>query len=316
MMRRALIVGINDYPNARLYGCVDDANHIAAVLARHEDGSPNFTCKKLISEELQITRAELRAKLQDLFGHRADMALFYFAGHGTVTKFGGYLMTQDSQENDEGVAMLDLLSLANQSDIPEVVIILDCCHSGALGLIPALQNEQAYLREGVSILCASRASQLSVEKDGSGLFTTLICGALEGGAADVVGDVTVAGVYAFVDQALGVWDQRPLFKSNVSRLLPLRKCKPVFDLAILRKLPDYFELVDLEYALDPSYEPSSEKPDPTNTAIFANFQKYRAARLLVPIGEEHLYYAAMNRKSCQLTPLGQFYWQLAKEGRI
>lgn len=35
-MRRALIVGINDYPNARLYGCVDDANHIAAVLAKSE----------------------------------------------------------------------------------------------------------------------------------------------------------------------------------------------------------------------------------------------------------------------------------------
>jgi len=315
-MRRALLVGINDYPNARLYGCVDDANHMAVVLAKHEDGSPNFSCKKLISDDLQITRAELRSNLQELFGHRADMALFYFAGHGTVTKFGGYLMTQDSTENDEGVAMLDLLSLANQSEIAEVALILDCCHSGALGLIPALQSQQAHLREGVSILCASRASQMAVEKEGSGLFTTLICGALEGGAADVVGDVSVAGVYAFVDQSLGAWDQRPLFKSNVSRLLPLRKCKPVIDLAILRKLPEYFEVADFEYPLDPSYEPDSEKPDEQNTAIFANFQKYRAARLLAPIGEEHLYYAAMKSKFCKLTPLGQFYWQLANEGKI
>ncbi|MCI0690659.1 hypothetical protein L0337_01485 [candidate division KSB1 bacterium] len=28
---------------------------------------------------------------------------------------------------------------------------LDCCHSGALGLIPALQSEQVHLREGVSM---------------------------------------------------------------------------------------------------------------------------------------------------------------------
>lgn len=172
------------------------------------------------------------------------------------------------------------------------------------------------MREGVSILCASRASQLTVEKEGRDLFTTLICGALEGGAADVVGDVRVAGVYAFVDQSLGAWDQRPLFKSNVSRLLPLRKCKPVIDLAILRKLSEYFKGADFKYPLVPSYEPDSGKPDEKNTGIFANFQKYRAARLLVPIGEEHLYYAAMNSKYCQLTPLGQFYWQLAKEGKI
>lgn len=315
-MRRALIVGINDYPNARLYGCVDDANHIAAVLAKHEDGSPNFSCKKLISDDLQITRAELRSNLQELFGNRADMALFYFAGHGTVTKFGGYLMTQDSQENDEGVAMLDLLSLANQSEIAEVVIILDCCHSGALGLIPALQSELAHLREGISILCASRASQAAVEKDGSGLFTTLICGALEGGAPDILGDVSVASVYAFVDQSLGAWDQRPLFKSHVSRLLPLRKCKPMIELAILRKLPDYFQDADFDLPLDPSFEPTTPKKNETNVEIFANLQKYRAVQLVVPVGEEHLYYAAMKSKSCRLTPLGRFYWNLAKKGKI
>lgn len=314
-MRRALIVGINEYPNARLYACVDDANYIADVLAKHEDGSPNFSCKKLISDELKITRAALRSNLQELFGNRADMALFYFAGHGTVTKFGGYLMTQDFEENDEGVAMLDLLSLANQSEIAEVVIILDCCHSGAIGLIPALQSELAHLREGISILCASRASQAAVEKDG-GLFTTLICGALEGGAPDIVGDVSVASVYAFVDQSLGAWDQRPLFKSHVSRLLPLRKCKPKIDLAILRMLPEYFKDLDIDLPLDPSFERTSPEKNEKNVEIFSNLQKYRSVQLVEPVGEEHLYYAAMRSKSCRLTPVGRFYWNLAKKGKI
>ncbi len=315
-MRRALIVGINDYPNARLYGCVDDANHIAAILSKNEDGSPNFSCKKLISEEVKITRAVLREHLQELFGYKADVGLFYFAGHGTVTKFGGYLVTQDFEENDEGVAMIDILSLANEAKIDEVVIILDCCHSGAVGLIPALQSDQVHLREGVSILCATRESQAAVEKEGSGMFTTLICGALEGGASDIIGDVTVASIYAFVDQALGAWDQRPLFKSQVSRLLPLRKCNPVIDLATLRRLPEYFPVPDFEYALDPSFESTSEKPDEKNVTIFTHFQKYRDARLLVPVIEKHLYYAAMNSTACQLTALGQFYWKLANEGKI
>jgi hypothetical protein len=29
-----------------------------------------------------------------------------------------------------------------------------------------------------------------------------------------------------------------------------------------------------------------------------------------------LYYAAMNTKSCKLTPLGQFHWSLANSGKL
>lgn len=315
-MRKALIVGINDYSGMRLYGCENDANQIAALLKKNQDDSPNFSCNKLISSKQKITRPVLRKSLQELFGHKADVALFYFAGHGAINKLGGYLVTQDYASNDEGVAMFDVLTLANQSPVDEVVIILDCCHSGAAGLIPALRSDQVLLREGVSILCASRDYQSAVEKDGSGLFTTFICGALEGGAADILGDVTVAGIYSFADQAFDAWDQRPLFKSHVSRSLSLRKCRPILDPALLRKLPEYFDVPDMDFPLNPSFEPTSKKAIARNTEIFARLQKYRDARLLAPVGAEHMYYAAMKSKSCQLTPLGQFYWQLAKEEKI
>ncbi|HFD3718274.1 TPA: caspase family protein, partial [Pseudomonas aeruginosa] len=44
-MRIALIVGINHYEHGgSLYGCVDDAHAVQAVLARHGDGSVNFDC--------------------------------------------------------------------------------------------------------------------------------------------------------------------------------------------------------------------------------------------------------------------------------
>ncbi len=315
-VQKALIVGIDHYSGMRLYGCENDANQIAALLKKNQDGSPNFTCTKLISSKQKITRPVLRKNLQELFGHKADVALFYFAGHGAINKLGGYLVTQDYATNDEGVAMLDVLTLANQAPVEEVVIILDCCHSGAAGLLPALQNDQVHLREGVSILCASRDSQAAVEKDGSGIFTTLICAALDGGASDVIGEVSIANVYAYADQALGARDQRPLFKSHVSRSLSLRKCRPVVDPALLRKLPEYFDVPDMAFPLDPSFEPTSKKANVRNTEIFACLQKYRDARLLVPVGAEHMYYAAMKSKSCRLTPLGQFYWQLAKEEEI
>jgi hypothetical protein len=38
-MRKALLVGINNYPTSPLTGCVNDANSIANVLESNGDGS-------------------------------------------------------------------------------------------------------------------------------------------------------------------------------------------------------------------------------------------------------------------------------------
>lgn len=314
-MRRALLVGIDAYPNAPLSGCVADARLMAEVLATNDDGSPNFDCRLLTAPGGRVERFDLRKALEQLFRDEAEVALLHFSGHGTVNNLGGYLVTQDVRRYDEGVPMADVLTWANRSRVKEVVIFLDCCHSGALGELPGIDNK-AVLREGVSILTASRDSQLAVEQGGHGLVTSMVSDALRGGAADVCGNVSVAGVYAYVDQRLGPWDQRPLFKSHVSTLIPLRKCKPEIDLSILRALPQRFESPDYKLPLDPSYEPTAEPRHEEHERVFSELQRLRSARLLVPVGEEHLYYAAVNSKACALTPLGKHYWHLAKAGRI
>lgn len=316
-MRRALIVGIDAYPGAPLRGCVNDAASLTAVLARNEDGSPNFDCKLITAPSAMVTRPFLKESIARLFEHEADLALFYFSGHGTENNLGGYLVTPDAKHYDEGVPMQDVLAMANRATkIREVAILLDCCHSGALGQVTAIANGPAVLREGISVLTASRAGQAAVEIHGGGLFTELVKGALNGGASDVLGKVTIASVYAYVDQALGSWDQRPLFKSHLSKLISLRNCRPSVPLETLRLLPRYFATPNDEFKLDPSYEPDAEPAHAEHEEIFGDLQKFRAARLLVPVGEEHMYFAAINRKSCRLTPLGQFYWRLANERRL
>ena len=315
-MRRALIVGIDDYGADSLAGCVNDANRIATILSRHDDDAPNFRCKTLTAPANEITKVILRKQIEELFAQPADAALFYFSGHGTANNLDGYVVTQDARAYDEGVAMSEILQRASAAPIREVVLILDCCFSGHLGNNPQINNDAALLREGVSVLTASRSTELSYEVNGGGIFTSLICDALSGGAADVVGHVTVASMYAYVEQALGAWDQRPLFKSHVSRLLPLRQCRPSIALSTLRKLPSYFVNPKVEFALDPSYEPDAEPEHPEHEAIFADLQKFRAARLLELVDEEHLYYAAMKSKACRLTPAGRFYWHLASDGKL
>lgn len=319
-MRRALCVGIDQYEAVSLYGCVSDATRMDAVLRRHQDGSPNFDCR-LITAPLGaridvVTRRILREHLEQLFRVPADIALLHFSGHGTVNNLDGYLVTQDAKQYDEGVPMTEVLKLANDSKAGEVVILLDCCFSGSLGNPPAVDNAKALLREGVSILTASRGDQPSVETGGGGVFTSLVVDALEGGAADLLGSVTAPAIYAYVEAALGAWAQRPLFKSHVSRVLPLRNCIPPIERSILRDMPVLFPLPAEDLPLDPSFEPESPAPDKAKVAIFGKLQALNRVYLVMPISAAHMYNAAMESKGCILTPSGRYYWRLAKDGRI
>ena len=315
-MKRALLVGIDEYPTAPLRGCVNDARRIGQFLSRNWDGSPNLDCRYLLAPSDTIERRTLSQAVTDLFSTEADIALFYFSGHGATDVPGGYLMTPDAATFSDGYPMRDLLAHATKSPVHEVVIILDCCYSGQFGNLPEIDSGQALLREGSAILAACRSSEASMEENAAGVFTTLVCDALDGGAADVLGRVTVGSIYAYVDLALSAWDQRPVFKAHLSKFTPLRQCEPHVDAAILRLLPSYFKVPDEEMPLDPSYEPSVEPSNERNARTFAHLQELRDARLLVPVGETHLYYAAVNSKACRLTTLGQFYWQLAKRGRV
>src|SRR6266478_3440296 len=156
-MRRALCVGIDEYEFGSLAGCVNDAQRMAAVLRKHHDLSPNFDCRELIAPQGTknfITRSTLRDHLNQLFKDPADVALLHFSGHGTINNLDGYLVTQDAKKYDDGVAMSDVLKLANDSKVAEVVLLLDCCFSGNLGNVPAVDNAKSLLREGVSILTA------------------------------------------------------------------------------------------------------------------------------------------------------------------
>lgn len=314
-MRRALIIGIDHYDSSPLGGCINDANNIFELIHRNEDGTPNFDCKKMISSEMAINRSSLRENIENLFKDDAEIALLYFSGHGTSNNLGGYLVTQDAKRYDEGVSMADILKYANNSKAKECVIMLDCCFSGYLGTLPEIDNK-AVIKEGVSILTASRSDQVSVESGGHGLFTSLVCDALRGGAADLLGTVTTASIYAHVEPIFGAWEQRPLFKTHISKSTILRRCKPLIDPAILRDLNFFFKTPDYKLPLDKTFEPTESPKGHSNELIFAKLQKCVQRGLIRPDEEDHMYYAAVHGKSCSLTPLGQFYWHLVKAKKI
>lgn len=324
-MRKALIVGINYYEHGKpLYGCVDDAYSVKAALERHGDGAINFDCRLLTSTGStdRVDRSTLKDHLIDLFSQQEEIALFYFAGHGHIEATGGYLLTTDSKRGDEGLSLEEVLTLANKSPAMNKIIILDSCHSGIAGTPPSAMN-YAVLSEGLTVLTASTAEQYASEENGRGVFTTLLVDALHGGAANLTGEITPGSVYAHVDQSLGDWEQRPVFKTNIRRFVSLRKVPPPIELDDLRRITEFFPSPGVQFELDPTFEPELKGrdpdmplPDPDNTMKFAILQRYNRLNLVVPVEAPHMWHAAMQSKACRLTVLGEHYRRLVEKKRI
>lgn len=219
-----------------------------------------------------------------------------------------------------------MLTIANNSKCKDKIIILDSCYSGTLGTISTLGQNTSIIGEGVTILTASHSTETSVEINGHGLFTSLLLEALKGGAADVTGHISLGGIYAYIDKALGPWEQRPVFKTNVTRFTSLKDVVPQIDISIIRNICTYFEEENSVLPLDPSFEPTNTPEDnhellepyatEQNMKIFAELQKLEGVGLVVPVEEEHMYFAAMKSKGCELTSIGKQYWRLVNKGAI
>lgn len=256
-----------------------------------------------------------------LFADDSEIALLYFAGHGHVEDAGGYLVTSECTDGDDGLPLEDVLNFANESRAKNKILILDSCYSGAAGT-PKSLGDKALLSEGMTILTASSKDQYAQEANGSGVFTSLLVDAMNGGAANLLGDITPGSIYAHIDQSLGGWEQRPIFKTNVKAFTSLRKVAPPIQLSDLKQITALFQTPGYEFPLDPSFEPQPPAPNhgiapnPANNIKFAILQKLNRLNLVKPVGEDHMYFAAMNSKPCKLTVLGEHYWNLIAKGRI
>jgi hypothetical protein len=194
-VKRALLVGIDDYDHFNcLAGCSNDVAALEPLLARHENDSPNFACRAYTTQGNRIERTFLLDAIVTLLEPGADVALFYFAGHGEAVGNDVVLITQDGQGRDLGVPFSQIWAAVQESKIPEIILLLDCCFSGGAGRVPQLAGDQAVLRHGTTILTASRGDQPAAEMQiGRGMFSYYLCGGLEGGAADVLGKVPWQG---------------------------------------------------------------------------------------------------------------------------
>jgi hypothetical protein len=329
-MKRALVVGIDRYPDQPLTGCENDARDIARLLERNGDGSPNFAVRLLSSETDTVDAEALSDAVAELFASDAETAVFYFAGHGVINPEtnAGYIVSQDGRRGAWGMSLSEVIGLANGAypRVRSTVIVLDSCHSGYAGEVAGLgRTDAAIIGNGVTILTATHREGTAAESGGRGVFTDILVDGLSGAACDIRGKVSPAALYSHVDQTLGPWEQRPMYKANVRSFITLRQVAPKVPDEILRLLPVYFPDAAYHFPLDPSYEPDRQNipeqfrhlpVDEDHTRIFKQLQLCNRHGLVVPVGEEYMYYAAINSTACKLTASGAHYRRLAVLGRI
>lgn len=330
--RKALFVGIDDYREAPLSGCVSDAEAMAEMLHRNHDGSLNYSPLTRVSPNRrgdEVTRHALRDSLATLFANSEDHdILFYFAGHGAKTDFGTELVCQDYvPPNSYGVSMSDIATLANTARARSVVVILDCCYSGEIGLTqsrdPYGRNEIASLAREVTLIAASRAAEEANENEEGthGAFTEVLLEGLRGAAAEPLGEVTISGLQSFVSHRFAdAWGQRPVIKTHSAFAPVLRRAEPSVERPTLESLIDHFaapdSVIDLAATdLDPTEVAGGTEPSDAQRA-FVQLARLRAIGLVAVDGATEVSLAIERGGRAQLTAKGRNYWRLIYDDAV
>ncbi|MCI4668943.1 MAG: caspase family protein [Bacteroidia bacterium] len=321
MRRAALLFGIDHYKTTPLKSCINDANILSDLLERHEDLTLNFFCKKFTSDFYKTLHREFMMKeIGNFFSLDLEVAILYFSGHGASRAGQGYIIPLEAEDFEDYIPMTDLVSMASQSLIKNIIIILDCSYSGNLGNTVIDEfglGSVASIPEGLILMTSSGDSGHAKSVGGRGVFSKRLTDGLEGEAADLLGRVSILELFVYVDQISSVWDSRPTFKMNIDRNVILRQCNPRVDIFAIRQLLIFFKTIDSKFQLDPSFEPTSENADTENVKKFQIIQRLNNGSLVKPSAPyEHMYFAALEGGTIELTELGRFYWQLAGMNKI
>src|SRR4051812_10219484 len=202
---KALLVGVHQFSEdpenlLPLQGPPHDVRALRAALSNPETG---LFAERDITSVLDPTKVDAERAMHDFFsaGQRGDILLFYFSGHGRLTRDGKlFLCASDSATariQITGIAAATLRDCIEMSAARTFVVILDCCHSGAFRGSPIPLDGLG--GSGTFFLASSRARQLADDGDGRGAspFTAAIVEALRDPASDGDGDgwITFDDVY-------------------------------------------------------------------------------------------------------------------------
>jgi WD40 repeat protein len=200
-----LAIGIDAYTDKdlQLGGAVNDATRLQKVF---QDCSLPLFGKvepKLILDK-EATKKGMLAGLKWLKDNMTanDVAVFFFAGHGALEKGEFYLLPQNGDPRKLKETGLSRREIKRQMQgLPgRVVLMLDACHSGAIGSLPFADLSRELIDEdcGVVVMCAAMSREFALEKATQGYFTRSVIEGLSGKANKRDGSVYVHHLQQYV----------------------------------------------------------------------------------------------------------------------
>ena len=190
----------------------NDVDTMAEVLRDEKYGA--FTDTVVLKNRNSYEAIEQMGEVFDR-AKRNDLVLVYYSGHGKLDIEGQlYLAAQNTKTAstlslaNTAIAVETIRKNIRQSKSNKVILILDCCYSGAVdeafqrGPDPSVPLQTVSKGQGIFILTASTKTQTAQEKEGdtNGLLTKHILEGIRTGKADLNGDglIDVADLYGYV----------------------------------------------------------------------------------------------------------------------
>jgi len=141
-MKKAFLVGINDYASAPLNGCVNDCLLMYKILS--EKFGFNNNDIDIITDR-QCTKSNIISGLKKLISNTTsgDTILFHYSGHGSQVVVNDWTNNPEPDGRDEILCPYDLdwNNPLRDNDLNDIfksipkgvkpIILLDCCHSGS-----------------------------------------------------------------------------------------------------------------------------------------------------------------------------------------
>lgn len=224
MGKYALLIANSDYRDERLNGLTAPSADIYSLKAVLDDqGIGAFSDVKVVSNaDLVRTQREIKSFLDERAAD--DLALIYFTGHGLVDSDGKLWLAMAESSPDPDAAEIGSYEAAkltralDRCAATQQLLILDCCHSGAIdanlaggvakaksgAARPAIsRNTFGQKTVGRYVLASSSATQLSYEISSRSQFTkALVEGIRTGAAAPECDVITLGDIANYIAQQL------------------------------------------------------------------------------------------------------------------